>query len=192
MVRLSYEIFILESAVPKYKLVSKTYIFLNRLRRAFSRYFWISMRMNFKVRVSTIKISSRVDFQWRGETRNILKHIRFDCNWQYFTVLYSNFECYQGYWKYKNHLMNDFVFHHKNYFHFPIAFLSLFFMILIMTYIWNAKDIGILLFGNILWSRKIVFDLECPGLALNEKFKIHLDSHRCVFWRFRFIIGSEF
>ena len=98
-----YEIFILESAVPKYKLVSKTYIFLNRLRRAFSRYFWISMRMHFKVRVSRIKIWSRVDwyFKWRVETRNILKHIRFDCNWQYFTILYSNFECYQGYWKYK-------------------------------------------------------------------------------------------
>ena len=47
--------------------------------------------------------------------------------------------------------MNDFVFHHKNYFHFPIVFLSLFFMILIMTYIWNAKDIGTLLFGKILW-----------------------------------------
>ena len=40
-------------------------------------------------------------FRWQVQTRNILKHIRLDCNWQYLTVLYSNFECYQGYWKYK-------------------------------------------------------------------------------------------
>ena len=60
--------------------------------------------------------------------------------------------------------MNDFVFYHKNYFHFPIVFLSLFFMILIMTLFENAKDIGTLLFGEILRSRKVVFDLECPRL----------------------------